>query len=207
MGTLVCFAVKEEATAFRRLVAGRGDVSIIVSGMGSRNAENAVHTFLADNKPALVLTCGFAGGLDPSLTPGAVVFETTQPHLAEKLSAAGAKPATSMCADHVAVTAVEKCQLRKDLGVDFVEMESGTIQTMCLGTGIPCATVRVISDTANENLPLDFNQLYRPDMSLDFGKLMWTIAKSPGKIAALMRLQKRCRFAAEQLAAVLVKVV
>jgi hypothetical protein len=54
---------------------------------------------------------------------------------------------------------------------------------------------------------LDFNKLYRPDMSLDFGKLMWTIAKSPGKIGALKRLQKRCQFAAEQLATVLLKVV
>ena len=67
--------------------------------------------------------------------------------------------------------------------------------------------MRVISDTAHENLPLDFNQLSKPDLSLDFGKLICAIAKAPGKIPALLRLQKNCSAAAEQLAAVLMKIV
>jgi hypothetical protein len=78
---------------------------------------------------------------------------------------------------------------------------------VCRERGIPCATVRVISDTANEDLPLDFNQLSRPDMSLDFGKLALAVAKSPGKIGALLRLQKQTQLAAEALAATLAKVI
>jgi adenosylhomocysteine nucleosidase len=207
MRTLVCFAVKEEATTFRKRMAGRADVSIIVTGMGRKHAEKAVRDFLAVNAIELVLTCGFAGGLNPDFAPGAVLFSTTHRGLAGRLRTAGAKSATILCANHIAVTALEKQQLRTTTGADVVEMESEAIQTVCREQGVPCATVRVISDTAHEDLPLDFNQLYRPDMSLDFGKLMWTIAKSPGKIGALMRLQKRCQFAAEQLAAVLVTVV
>jgi hypothetical protein len=65
----------------------------------------------------------------------------------------------------------------------------------------------VISDTANEDLPLDFNALAKPDRSLNYGKLFLAIAKSPGKIGALMELQKKTRFAAEQLAGVLEKLI
>ena len=86
-------------------------------------------------------------------------------------------------------------------------MESGAIHAVCFERGIPCATVRVISDTADEDLPLDFNMLARPDMGLDYGKLIWAIAKPPGKIAVLLRFQKNCKFAANQLAIVLSKLM
>ena len=205
--TLVCFAVKEEAGAFQRLARGKIGVSTMVTGMGRRNAETAIRDFLAACPTEVVFTCGFAGGLHPDLAPGAVVFATADAELADKLQAAGAKPATFHCATTVAVTAADKQQLRATTGADVVEMESEAIQTVCRERGIPCATIRVISDTARENLPLDFNQLYRPDMSLDFGKLLWTIVRSPGKISGLLRLQKRCQFAAGELAAVLIKVL
>ena len=39
---LVCFAVKEEAAPFRRLVEGREDIAIVVSGIGRDNAERAM---------------------------------------------------------------------------------------------------------------------------------------------------------------------
>ena len=52
----------------------------------------------------------------------------------------------------------------------------------------------------------DFNALAKADKSLDFGKLAWAIAKSPGKIPQLMQLQKKTKFAAERLADVLEKI-
>ena len=164
--------------------------------------------------PQLVLTCGFAGGLNPDLKLGDVVFEPAEfhppssiLHLQSQLTAAGARPAKFFCADRIATTIAEKKKLRDKTGADAVEMESAAIHAVCRERGIPCATVRVISDTANEDLPLDFNALAKPDKNLDYGKLFLAIARSPGKIGALMELQKKTKFAAEQLAAVLSKII
>ena len=229
---LVCFALKEDAAPFRKLAAGTvaavQGASILITGIGRRNAEKSLREFLNSCRsrgnetqvkniletphvvsydPNLVLTCGFAGGLNLDLKPGDVVFElsTLNSQLSTCLLAAGAKPAKFFCADRIATTVAEKKKLRAETGADAVEMESGAIQAVCRERGIPCATVRVISDTANEDLPLDFNALAKPDMSLDYGKLAWAIASSPGKISALLKLQKQTRFAAQRLADVLSK--
>ena len=219
MSTLICFALKEEAAPFRKIAAGKSGISILITGIGRKNAEKSVREFLATNSPELVLTCGFAGGLNPDLKLGEVVFELTdrrgefhEPQtekkirdsqsssLREKLLATGAKPTKFFCADRITTTVAEKKKLCAETGADAVEMESEAIHAVCRERGIPCPTVRVISDTANEGLPLDFNRLFKPDMNLDYGKLAWAIAKSPGKIGALLKLQKQTRFAAERLA-------
>jgi nucleoside phosphorylase len=206
--TLVCFALKEEAAPFRKSAAGKPDVSILLTGIGRQNAEKFLREFLAAHSPVRVLTCGFAGGLNPGLKLGEVVFEIGhwQSAIGNQLLAAGAKPANIFCADRIATTVAEKKKLRAETGADAVEMESAAIHVVCRERGIPCATIRVISDTANEDLPLDFNALSKPDKNLDFGKLFLAVAKSPGKIPALMRLQKKTKFAAEQLAEVLAKI-
>ena len=224
MSTLVCFALKEEAAPFRKIARAKSGVSILVTGIGRQNAEKSVRELLATHSPELVLTCGFAGGLNPDLKIGDVIFEIpltpslsppsgervsarTGEGLVEKLLAAAAKPVKFFCADRIATTIAEKKALHAQTGADAVEMESAAIRVVCAECGIRCITVRVISDTADEDLPLDFNALAKPDKNIDFGKLAWAIAKSPGKIGALMALQKKTSFAARQLANVLEKIV
>jgi adenosylhomocysteine nucleosidase len=204
---LVCFALEEEAGAFRQIAEGKADVLVLITGIGQNNAEKAVRGGLKTFSPQWILTSGFAGGLNQTLTTGDVIFSTENAALCEKLHAAGAEPSKIFCAARIATTVTEKQELRRTTGADAVEMESEAIHAVCRERGIPCATVRVISDTANEHLPLDFNRLAKPDLSLDYGKLAWAVARSPGKLGALLRLQKNCRFAAGQLAGTLAKVI
>jgi nucleoside phosphorylase len=205
---LVCFAVKEEARPSQQLVGSRPNIKTLLTGMGQRNAEKSIRAALAVEKPALVLSCGFAGGLNPELVHGTVVFSTrNNPELEARMRDVGAWPAQFYCADHVATTVSEKTKLWQTTGDDAVDMESQFIAFVCKQQDIPCVTLRVILDTANESLPLDFNALMNADQQLDFKKLAWAIVKSPGKIGALMRLQKQSNAAAEKLAQVLAKVI
>jgi adenosylhomocysteine nucleosidase len=206
----VCFALPEEAGPFQKRCR---DIPVFFTGIGKANAEKAAREFLKEHTPSILFTCGFAGGLEPGLDVGDVVFGMANgtgaqdESLHAKLIAAGAKPAKIFCADRIASTVVEKKKLREETGADAAEMESGAVQSVCRESGIACVTVRVISDAATEDLPLDFNEFLTPDKKLDMGQLMLSVAKKPWKMGALMELQRKTKLAAERLGEVLVKLV
>jgi len=211
-GIAVCFAMAEEAVAFRKLCGETAP--IFFTGIGRENAERTTRQFLVSHAPELLLTCGFAGGLVPELKIGDVVYEIpadggTEGYAAAraKLAGSGARPAKIFCTDRIATTAKEKQTLRERTGAEAAEMESGAVQAVCRERGIRCVTVRVISDTANEDLPLDFNKFLNEDKSVDMSKLMMAVAKAPWKMGAMIALQKNTKLAAQRLAEALARVV
>jgi uridine phosphorylase len=176
--------------------------------MGAANSAKHFAAAIAASRPRLVLTCGFAGGLNPNLARGDVVFSADDGFpLCAALKTIGARPVTFHCDVKVATTAADKAGLRQKTGADVVEMESGVIRRICQAQGIPSATVRVISDAAEDNLPLDFNELMTPDQQMDWPRLVWAILKNPAKIGELMRFQKQTISAAENLASTLASVI
>ena len=48
---LVCFAMKEEEGAFEKIAKAMPEVSILVTGIGQKNAEKAARTFLGHRLP------------------------------------------------------------------------------------------------------------------------------------------------------------
>src|SRR5712671_1678211 len=200
---LFCFAVEQEAKFF-----SYPGMEVIITGIGRENAERRLHSALHRSAWQLVLSCGFAGGLNPYLTTGTVVFATDEDAgLTPALLAAGACPVRFHCADRVATTVEEKQALWSATGADAVEMESQIIRAICRAHEIPSATIRVISDAAHENLPLDFNVLMTAEQKLNYAKLALALMSSPRKLPAILRLQRQTQAAARNLAQVLMKVV
>jgi adenosylhomocysteine nucleosidase len=198
---LVCFAVKEEAERFKELAGARPDLEMLLTGIGPGNAEKAIRRALSAQQPRYVLSCGFAGGLRPDLAAGTVVFAADrETELEPALLKAGAIQARFHCLRRVAATASEKQALRQSTGADAVEMESQIICDVCREHKIPSAVVRVILDTASEDLPLDFNLLMTPNQEMSYARLALALLKSPGKVGTLLSLQKESAAAAEKLA-------
>ena len=201
---LICFAVKEEAAFALPLPIVKGGRETLVTGMGRRNTSTRFNAALARLNPERVLTCGFAGALNPDFKIGDVLFdEDFDAGFGEKLCSLGASPAKFHCSTRVATTVTEKAELRQTTGADAVEMESAVIRTICHEHKIPGATVRVISDSANEDLPLDFNVLMTSEQRISIVKLAGALLKSPAKVPRLLDLQRNTRFAARRLAEVL----
>lgn len=204
----MCFAVKEEAEPFNQIRPAGPQIQTLLTGIGRRNAERAIRAALAAVRPKLVLSCGFAGGLQPELATGTVVFAAEEEAaLAAALAAAGARPVRFHGAERVAATAEEKRALWQATGAEAVEMESQIIREVCREQKIPSAVVRVILDTAAEDLPLDFNRVMTPEQEMDYGKLTKALLRSPGAIKGLLRLQRQSKAAAQKLAQVLMRVL
>jgi nucleoside phosphorylase len=205
---LVCFTVKEEAAFFHPIRHSEDLVQVWITGMGRKNAAEAIRKAVAAVEPEHVLTCGFAGGLNPALRLGSILFdEDFDSGLSHRLVELGAVSARFHCSRRVAVTATEKKVLWETTGADAVEMESSVIRTICRELRIPSATIRVISDTAQDDLPLDFNTLMTSEDRINYSRLAWTLIKSPRKIPQLLAFQRQTVTAARRLGELLTELL
>lgn len=198
---LICFAVDEEAKFFESRPYA---IETLVTGIGRKNAADSIRKALPLVQPHVVLSCGFAGGLNPKFKVGDIVYdEDYEVGLSASLTELGCVSGRFHCAKRVAVTAEEKHGLWRTTGADAVEMESSVIRTICREFRIPSATIRVISDTAHEDLPLDFNVLMTSDDRINYPKLTWAVLSSPAKIPKLIEFQRQTIVASRKLAGVL----
>jgi nucleoside phosphorylase len=190
MAYLVCFAVRQEARHFRPPDGWGG--RIVVTGMGEDNAARAARAALDGQRFEGALTCGFAGGLAPELRQNEIVWDADNDlAIVQALSLRPARRGIFHFSHRVAITAREKEKLRMDTGADAVEMESRAIREICRGRGVPSATIRVISDTAAENLPLDFNSLVNHRHEMNYLRLALALLKKPAAIPELARFGRR----------------
>jgi adenosylhomocysteine nucleosidase len=129
-----------------------------------------------------IISTGFCGALDPALTLGAIV------------------QAGIVSADRVVVTAEEKAALRRSTGAVVVDMEFGEVQRIAAEWGVPVRAVRVVSDTASEDMPLDFNRYRDREGRFSRGRIaLAALARPFTAISGLLRLDRNCRLAAERL--------
>jgi adenosylhomocysteine nucleosidase len=206
---LVCFAVVEEMQFFaphrprRRGLPESLPCQVWLTGIGRRNAAHNIREAIATVQPKRVITAGFAGGLNPNLRNGMVLYEDDDADFSEDLEDLGAIKARFYCHRRVATTAEEKLALWKSTGADAVEMESSVIRTICREFGIPSVTIRVISDDARLDLPLDFNELMTSEDRINFLKLIGAVLRRPSRIPKLIEFQRQTVEAARHLGAVL----
>jgi adenosylhomocysteine nucleosidase len=210
VGLLVCFAVEEEMKFFAPHRSGGDECQLAttfqvwLTGIGRKNAAENARKAIARMRPERVITAGFAGGLNPELKFGTVVYEQDfDAGFGRELEDLGAVPAKFHCHRRVAISAEEKAALWRETGADAVEMESSVIRTVCREFHIPSATIRVISDDATQDLPLDFNALMTSEDRINYLKLLGAVLSRPGRIPKLIEFQQQTLGAARKLGAVL----
>jgi hopanoid-associated phosphorylase len=146
-----------------------------------------------------IISIGIAGALSPDLSVGDVViaervitaneaFETDAAwtaRLAARISntTIGAMLGRGEIADSAEVKAL----LHEAGGAVSVDMESHVAARAAAAHKLPFAALRVISDRADQSLPPAALVAMRPDGSIALPRVLWSIAKRPSQIGALIR--------------------
>lgn len=225
MKVLVTFAVETEfarwrkASAFRRWEAGgmavyhgrigNADVDVVLTGVGLGNARRVMNAVM-DSSYSLCISSGFAGGLKPGCAVGDLfaaksVRAATESSVlrcdAEFVAAAeqcGCRRIEMLLsAEAIASTASQKAALA-DIA-DAVDMESYAVVAAAQRSNVPAGVIRAISDSFEQDMPMDFSDAISADGRLRIGAVLREVAAHPSMLPGLIRLGRQSNRAAERL--------
>jgi len=213
----IVFALPIEAEAFARIVddqvelrgggipfhegsIGGLPVAWCIGGVGQERAARAAELLVDGHRPRRLISAGFAGGLDETIArgslvePGAVRREADPVPLS--LAPAGRGPAEPrpllLTLDRIARTATVKAALATATGAALVDMETFAVAEVAAAAGIPCHGLRVVSDSATDELPADLGRLVQPQSpARRAGSLLGLLGRWPQAVADLWRLWER----------------
>lgn len=210
----IVFAVSIEADAFARATSeavvteaagltvneadlGGRRVAWCVAGVGRDAARRAARFMVDGHRPRLLVSAGFAGGLDPSLPRGAlvepvVVRDEFGAAATLPLAAAGQGGGAIVTVDRIVRTPREKAALAAATAAVIVDMETLAVAEVARDAGLPCRAVRVISDAAGDELPPDVTRLIAPQSAFRrAGSVLGMLGRRPRAALDLWQLWER----------------
>jgi adenosylhomocysteine nucleosidase len=225
MKILVTFAVQAEFTPwqrrrnFRRLPGdwplfesefGGAQVRAILTGMGQSHALEAARRVLP-NRPDICISTGLAGALRSGFRPGDILVARLVSEAGEPVAVATHRELLSTAVDCGAKqierfatsrTVVASVQEKRNLGneAEAVEMESYTILAEAARHGVPSVAVRAISDTAEFNMPYNFENACDSRGQIRISGIVKQVLRRPSGLPALLTLARDCRTASRHLA-------
>lgn len=195
-------------------------IAVAVGGIGRRRARAAARALLDRSGASRLVVAGVGGALTSDLELGALVVASTvidgdgpplrtDPRVARAAIDAGARAGTVLTVDRMVATVADRRSLRDSAigsgaaGPLVVDMESYDALAEAVARGVPATVLRVISDTAAEELPSFLERCRRPDGDLDRRRAALGALTHPRSIPALLRLRRRVRAGSEALAELL----
>jgi len=168
---------------------GHNEIYALLTGMGTRRLKSELRQLLA--KPVdLCIASGLTGALNEEHSTGTILvaravegqaYPTTMHSDAFLVDASARCGATVVdcfyTADSVVNSASEKLRLSEV--ADAVDMESLQVMNEARRAGVPAVAVRAISDSADKNLPIDFNRTVDSNGQLMWSAMVLEMVKSP----------------------------
>ncbi len=137
---------------------GEIDVQVILCGIGPRKSSDSVTKVFAVSPPSMVIVTGFAGALSTQLVRGQILVASgySSNDLINYIKLIpGFDIGRMHSSEKVIGTAEEKKVLGEQTGCQMVDMEMAAIAGVVRAYGVEILGIRIISDLAKENVPVD----------------------------------------------------
>lgn len=189
---------------------------LTVCGTGPRNAAAATAAAMEHDRPAVVVCAGLAGALHADLRAGDLVVATRvidmesegqwdcDPALVTLAGALTDRPVPSPAEGRVLITsprivgsAAEKARLSPRAAL--VDMESAAVARAAHARGIPFVAIRVVSDVADEDFPIDINRYVDARGNLQRARLAAAALCRPRGLMFLLHMRKTAMAASRTL--------
>ena len=203
--------VENSGIRFEQGVIRGMDVALVVSGAGDALAYSAARESIRVLSPKMYISVGLSGGLDGGLAPGEVVlgestgFATGVRYEADKAAldrvAASVRNRVGplLASERVIVTATQKRAAGAATRCIAVDMETCGAARAASEAGVPFLAIRAVSDTVDEDLPLDFNRCMKGGR-MDWAKFIPFMVAHPGVLPKLLSLGRKSAAASRSLA-------
>jgi adenosylhomocysteine nucleosidase len=185
-------------------------VVVAESGAGMAKAERATRALLAVHSPSWVLSCGFAGALQPQLKVGDIVAANDlvddAGHELKIDLGMESDPARHLFVGRLTTvgrivrTVAEKHALAERTGGLAVDMETFAVAQVCRELHRKFLSFRVISDDLSADLPPEVMSIFGDTGAVRFGAVVGSLWKRPSSITDLFRLREQAAQAACHLA-------
>lgn len=204
----VVFALEFESAAFRAMQSRQLCVETWNLGVTGVRSADALRRMIAINRPEIIVSSGFSGSLDPELQLGTIVIgqNYTDPEMLRVLSVFPQyRTGSIVTAPCILETSAAKRELATASGGALAgDLETEHLYDVCLEAGIKMVSVRTISDTLEQDLPVPGDILISPDSGkTDPAAIFRYLFAHPAKAAHFARLVTGARVAQQSLATAL----
>lgn len=202
--------LREDLPVFEAAIGG-AKIRSVLTGMGQEHAYEAARRAFAAYKPDICISTGLAGTLRDGYRTGEILVARLVSEVGEPVAVAshGELLATAVDCGARAIermatskSLVMQSSKKRELGTraDAVDMESYTILAEAARCGVPGIAVRAVSDTADFDVPYDFERACDAQGQIRTLGIVAQVLRRPADLPRLLKLAQDSRTAAKRLA-------
>ena len=200
----IAFALEFECACFRARHDPRLRVGVWLLGAMGDAAGTSLKRKLNDSVPALLVSAGFAGGLQPGLKAGDLVLGEN--HSDQKIVAnLSLDDRWHIGGVSTAPAILERAEDKRRLGLETGclagDLETARLAEICTEHRLPMLSVRCISDAVEDDLPVPADVLINPQTGRPDPLVLFRyLISHPSCVPGFNTLLKNSRLAQVQLA-------